>query len=112
MCDYKKGDVVVCKVTGIESYGIFVSFGDNCNGLIHISEISPYYVRDVSDYANIGDTIKARILDKDDKHKYKLSIKENTSKKNRNKIIETPTGFKTLNYKLNQWIDEYISNNK
>ena len=34
MVDYKIGDIVTGKVTGIESYGIFLSFTDNYIGLI------------------------------------------------------------------------------
>lgn len=112
MCNYKIGDTITGKVTGIESYGIFVTFGENCNGLIHISEISPYYVKNVTDYANVGDTISAKIIDIDEFQKYKLSIKDSYNKKNRNKIIETPSGFKTLNNKLDQWIDDYMNNNR
>ena len=36
---YKVGDTVDGVVTGIESYGIFLSLEDNVTGLIHISEM-------------------------------------------------------------------------
>ena len=39
MADYKKGKVVKATVTGIESYGVFVSLDEYYSGLIHISEI-------------------------------------------------------------------------
>ena len=40
MDNYKIGDIVEGTVTGIERYGIFLSFNNNKTGLIHISEIS------------------------------------------------------------------------
>ena len=33
------GDIVEYRITGIASYGIFVTIGEDINGLIHISEI-------------------------------------------------------------------------
>ena len=41
---YKIGDIVDGKVTGIEDYGIFVVMDDETIGLIHISEVSHFYV--------------------------------------------------------------------
>ena len=38
---YKKNEVVVGLVTGIEQYGIFVSLDEDSSGLIHISEVYP-----------------------------------------------------------------------
>ena len=106
---YKTGDIISGKVTGIENYGIFISLEDGVTGLIHISEISESYVRNISDYAEVGDIIRARILDFDkDKRKLKLSIKDiqyqDDIKKNQ-KIKETKNGFNTLKMKLNEWID-------
>ena len=72
----KIGDVVFGKVTGIEKYGIFLSLDDNINGLIHISEISNSFVKNVEDYASIGETIKAKVIAIDHNYeKLKLSIK-------------------------------------
>ena len=45
MNQYKKGEIVTGCVTGIEKYGIFVSLDDYYSGLIHISEISDFFVK-------------------------------------------------------------------
>ncbi len=77
MKKYKVGDVITCVVSGIEPYGIFVSVEKKYSGLIHISEISNEFVRNVNDYVKIGDTIYAKIIDIDTKtHQLKLSIKD------------------------------------
>ena len=110
MKKYKTGEIVTGCVTGIEKYGVFVSLDEYYSGLIHISEISENFVRNIHDYVKIGETIKARVLDETPKeHHVKLSIKNLDyrimSKKNQ-KIKETSTGFKTLGNNLNKWIEE------
>lgn len=110
MKKYKTGEIVTGCVTGIEKYGVFVSLDEYYSGLIHISEISENFVRNIHDYVKIGETIKARVLEETPKeHHVKLSIKNLDyrimSKKNQ-KIKETSTGFKTLENSLNKWIEE------
>lgn len=103
-------------VTGIEPYGIFVKIDDNKNGLIHISEISSKFVKNPSDFANVGDEITAEIIEENNNGDLKLSIKsfvdEKNPKRKKRKIIETSLGFKTLNYKLPFWINENLKNHK
>lgn len=103
-------------VTGIEPYGIFVKIDDENSGLIHISEISSKFVKDPSDYANIGEEIEAEIIEVTNDGNIKLSIKNlqegKKEKKHRRQIIETSLGFKTLNYKLPIWIEENLKKHK
>ena len=40
MSKFRKGNIIKATVTGIESYGVFVSSDEYYTGLIHISEIS------------------------------------------------------------------------
>ena len=112
MTAYKIGDIVTGKVTGIESYGIFLSFDDNYTGLIHISEISDSFVRNINDYANIDENIKSKVIRIDEKgKKLKLSLigLDYRSKSNLRKgIIETKNGFNTLKNELNGWISNKI----
>ena len=44
---FKVGDTIKCVVTGFKEYGIFVRVNDEYNGLIHISEISNNYIRNI-----------------------------------------------------------------
>ena len=108
MTKYEKDSVVVGRVTGIEKYGIFVSLDNYYSGLIHISEISEKFVNDINDYVEMGETIKARILEVDSKNCHlKLSIKNldyKLEKNKRKKIVETPLGFQTLKACLPVWI--------
>ncbi len=106
---YAKGNIVTGCVTGIEDYGIFVSLDNYYSGLIHISEISDSFVRNISDYVNIGETINVEILEVNENNFHvKLSIKNidyRINKKRRTKIKEVGTGFKCLEDNLNKWLD-------
>ncbi|MBQ9072569.1 MAG: S1 RNA-binding domain-containing protein [Bacilli bacterium] len=113
MSKFKKGRIVRGTVTGIESYGVFVSCDDYYSGLIHISEISHGFVKNINDFVKIGDLILVEILDVDEELGHlKLSIKNIEYKKSipirRKRIRETSLGFKTLEYKLPIWIEEYL----
>lgn len=114
MSKYKKGKIIKGTVSGIESYGAFVKFDEYYTGLIHISEISHGYVKNITDFVNIGDTIYVKILEIDEKSTHlKLSIKNIQYKpqeiQKQKKIIETKTGFKTLAYKLPKWIESSLN---
>ncbi|MEG0618825.1 MAG: S1 RNA-binding domain-containing protein [Bacilli bacterium] len=111
MAPYQKGKIVKATVTGIEKYGVFVSLDEFFSGLIHISEVSHGFVKDINDFVKIGDIIYTEILEVDeDSLHLKLSIKNIPYKKKnyntKHKIIETRLGFSTLKYKLPIWIDE------
>ena len=113
MNKYTKGKIVEGIVTGITSYGIFVSLDEYYSGLIHISEISHGFVKNIHDYVNIGDTIYVRIIGVDDEAGHlNLSIKDINYKQKKTirkkKIVETSLGFKTLKYKLPIWIEESL----
>ena len=108
MENYEIGDVVVSKVTGVEKYGIFVNVDQVYTGLIHISEVSYNFVRSVSDYAKVGEIIRAKVIAVDDiNKKLRLSIKDMDYKinyKKYRKIEETPLGFSTLSDNLDGWV--------
>ncbi len=106
---YKKNSVVEGLVTGIEQYGIFVSLDEYYSGLIHISEISDEYVKDINNFVNIGETIKVRVLESDDDSFHvKLSIKNLDYRINHDlsRIPETGSGFLILQNRLPLWIKE------
>ena len=108
MSKYNIGEIVLGCVTGIEKYGVFVNLDEYYSGLIHISEISSSFVRNIHDYVKLGETIKVKILEEDEEsHHVKLSIKDfdyRIGKKKNEKIVETVTGFTTLQTKLEEWV--------
>lgn len=114
MSKYKVGSVVFGTVTGIENYGVFVNLDDYYTGLIHISEISHGFVKDINDFVSLGDTIRVRVIDVDDEFFHvKLSIKglnyKSLSPKRMN-IEEVGSGFGILGDNLDKWVSEAKKN--
>ncbi|MGG1657911.1 S1 RNA-binding domain-containing protein [Brevibacillus sp. NRS-1366] len=50
------------KVTGITKFGAFVELPENVTGLVHISEISEVYVKDIHQFLKIGDKVIVKVL--------------------------------------------------
>lgn len=80
------GDKVSGKVSGITNFGAFVDLDDNKTGLVHISQISDSYVKDVHDVLSIGDTVTVKVMKIGDDGKIALSMKavEDEGKEHRN----------------------------
>ena len=109
MNSYKVGDIIKGQVTGIEKYGIFVNINVEYNGLIHISEISDEFVKDINDFVKIGETIYCKILEVDEEScNLKLTIKNLNYKarKGKEKFYETVRGFSVLKDNLDDWIEK------
>ncbi|NVY96308.1 RNA-binding protein S1 [Lactobacillus sp. DCY120] len=69
------GTKVTGKVTGIKNFGAFVDIGNGQSGLVHISQISNDYVKDIHDKLSVGDLITAVVVSNDN-GKIALSIKQ------------------------------------
>lgn len=59
---YKIGSQVDGKITAITNFGVFVSFGEDIEGLIHISELAWQRIDSPSEMYKVGDSIKAEII--------------------------------------------------
>jgi len=107
---YKIGDIVKCTVTGFKNYGIFVSVDEEYTGLIHISEVSGSFVRNIEDYSEINEVIYAKVIGIDEENKHlKLSIKDIHYKIDGEDSDEyDKNGFKPLNDELPVWINEKL----
>jgi len=71
---YKVGDVIKGKITGVVDFGAFVEFGDNLEGLVHISELAWQRIDDPRDIVRVGDEVQATIISIDGS-KISLSMK-------------------------------------
>ncbi len=114
MRKYKIGQLVRCKVSGITDYGIFV-IKNEYQGLIHISEISNDFIKNINDYAMVGDYLYAKIIDINEKeHKLKLSIRsiDYKTKENIANNLESKNGFIPLKNNLPVWTKEKIKEYK
>lgn len=70
------GKIVSGKVTGITNFGAFIDLGEKKTGLVHISEISDRYIKDINEVLTVGDEAKVKILSIADDGKIGLSIRK------------------------------------
>ena len=113
---YEIGEIVEGKITGIQAYGAFVALDDDTNGLIHISEISDGYVKDITRFVRVGDTVRVKIIDIDEStNKVRLSLKALHKKRAHGRmgmfshkatLPESKLGFLSIEKQLPIWIQE------
>jgi len=70
------GTVLDGKVTGITSFGAFVDIGEGKSGMVHISEISNSYVKEVRDFLSEGQQVKVKVIAMFPDGKINLSVKK------------------------------------
>ncbi|NCC54476.1 MAG: polyribonucleotide nucleotidyltransferase [Erysipelotrichia bacterium] len=71
----KVGDVYDAKVVRIEKFGAFVNLFPNCDGLLHVSKIKHERVEKVEDVLKLGDVVKVKVMEVDDKGRVNVSAK-------------------------------------
>ena len=69
------GKVYTGTVRRVEAYGAFVEIMPGTDGLVHISELAPYRVREVSDLVKEGDEMTVKVINIDEGGKVRLSRK-------------------------------------
>jgi polyribonucleotide nucleotidyltransferase len=62
-------------VVGIKEFGAFVEILPDKDGLLHISEIADYRVKNVEDVLKMGDEVWVKVMLIDEKGRVKLSRK-------------------------------------
>ncbi|MBO4897278.1 MAG: S1 RNA-binding domain-containing protein [Clostridia bacterium] len=79
------GKIVSGKVSGVTNFGAFIDLEDGKKGLVHISEISKDYVKDINDYVHEGQAVRVMIVSVDDNGKIALSLRKAAEKENAEK---------------------------
>lgn len=70
------GAEVEGKITGIAKFGAFIELPEKAVGLVHISQVSDTYVKDINQHLKVGDTVKVKVMGIGANGKYDLSIKQ------------------------------------
>lgn len=65
--DLKPGMDLTGTVRNVIDFGAFVDIGVHQDGLVHISQISSNYIKHPGEVLSVGDTVKVRVLDVDEK---------------------------------------------
>ena len=69
------GNVFEGRVTGVKPFGAFVALPEGRVGMVHISEVSNEYVKDINTVLHDGDTVKVQVIQVAPDGKIALSIK-------------------------------------
>ena len=119
--DYKVGDILIGKVNQVRPYALFLTFENGQNGLLHISELSDSYIRDIEKYGTVGDDIKVKVLSIDPQNgflrvSYKAipdSEKYNTHDDSNHHFAQfDEADFHDLEEKLPTWIEATLEKMK
>lgn len=81
------GSILEGKIVNITNFGAFVEV-EGKTGLVHISEVSDTYVKDIRDYLKENDVVKVKVISVDDNGKISLSIKQAMPAKKSTKPVE------------------------
>ena len=75
--DLRPGMVLTGTVRNVIDFGVFVDIGVHQDGLVHISQISTRFLKHPSEALAVGDIVKVKVLEVDEKKKrISLSIKQ------------------------------------
>jgi len=70
------GKIYDAKITKIMNFGAFCEFLPGQEGLIHVSELSDQFVKEVTDVVKEGQKVKIKVIGVDDQNRVKLSMKQ------------------------------------
>lgn len=77
IADLKPGMILTGTVRNVIDFGAFVDIGVHQDGLVHISQISNKYIKNPTEVLSVGDIVKVKIIDIDEKkNRISLSIKD------------------------------------
>jgi polyribonucleotide nucleotidyltransferase len=72
----KVGEIFEGKVVRVEAYGVFVNLFGDVDGMVHVSKLAQKRVEHPSDVVKLGQTLKVKVTEIDDKGRVALSHKE------------------------------------
>lgn len=112
---YQIGELVIGKVINVKPYAAFLQFDNATQGLLHISEISDSYIRDIDRFVSLGDELRVKILKIDEINGFmRVSLKQVEEKdffsthqnihRTANEVLKVD--FSPLKERLDDWINE------
>ena len=84
------GSILPGKVTGITNFGAFVDLGNRKTGLVHISEVSNSYIKDIKDVLTVGDEVQVKVMEIAGDGKVSLSIRRASADFSEETVEEKP----------------------
>ncbi len=74
--EVQAGELFDGEVVRLMEFGAFVQILPGKDGLVHISEMAPWRVDKVTDIVKVGDKVKVKVIEIDDKGRTNLSMKQ------------------------------------
>ncbi len=74
--DVQVGEIFTGEVVRLMDFGAFVNILPGKDGLVHVSEMAPWRVNLVTDIVKVGDVVKVKVIEIDDKGRTNLSMKQ------------------------------------
>ena len=74
--DVEVGDIYEVKVEKIVAFGAFCEIAPGKSGLLHVSEISDTFIKDVTEALKEGDMLTVKVIGVDPQGKIRLSLKQ------------------------------------
>lgn len=87
------GKIYTGVVRRITNFGAFVEILPGKEGLVHISQLAPYRIKNVSDVVKVGDRIRVKVLEIDDMGRVNLSKRKAESECNEKNRIDRAEKF-------------------
>ena len=87
------GTILPGKVTGITNFGAFVDLGNRKTGLVHISEVSNSYIKDIKDVLTVGDEVQVKVMEIAGDGKVSLSIRRASADDSSEETVEEKPKF-------------------
>ena len=72
----EEGQILKGKVTGVTKFGAFVDLPGGESGMVHISEVSDTFVKEITDFVKVGDEVNVKVISIGEDKKISLSIKK------------------------------------
>lgn len=72
----KIGEIYDGKISGLTSFGAFVRLSNGETGMVHISEVSSGFVKDIASVLSEGQDVRVKVIGVNDNQKISLSIKQ------------------------------------
>ena len=70
------GEAFTGEVVRLMDFGAFVNILPGKDGLVHVSEMAPWRVEQVTDIVKVGDKVQVKVIEIDDKGRTNLSMKQ------------------------------------
>ncbi len=114
MENYHIDDVISVQITSIRNYGALVLADNGQRGLLHISEISPFFVANIDEFISVNEVINVKVLETDATTGFlKVSLKQlqpegrkHKKRRKHEKINDSEIDFSPLEQQLPIWIKQ------